>query len=247
MPASPNVDGVIDEPWRADLAARLNGPAHIDEIQGVPPEQARWRSPSDLSAVLYTGWDSKYFYFALDVSDDVHRTYTGQSDTWVGDGLIISIDAENDGGYGYRFTGKDLLLTLALTRKDEKRDDDEGEDEPSGEYRVRIKDDNSGAVYEVALPWEYLGIENPRPGFRFGFNVTVTDDDGDRAVKAISWTPGMILDRDRSMMIRGFTPALFGDVVLTGRQAGPAPLWTPPPPQRDDPFRIYRIRPSKEK
>jgi len=246
VPVPPDVDGLIDEPWRADLAARLGGPAHIDEIQGVPPELARWRSPSDLSAVLYTGWDSKYFYFAIDVSDDVHRTYTGQTDTWVGDGLIISIDAENDGGYGYRFTGKDLLLTLALTRKDERRDDD-GDDEPSGEYRVRIKDDNSGAVYEVALPWDYLGIEDPKPGFRFGFNVTVTDDDGDRAVKAISWTPGMILDRDRSMMIRGFTPALFGDVVLTGRQAGPAPLWTPPPPQRDDPFRVYRIRPSKEK
>ncbi|HUT36479.1 MAG TPA: PQQ-binding-like beta-propeller repeat protein [Planctomycetota bacterium] len=247
MLVPPNIDGAIDEPWRADLAARLNGPAYIDEVQGIPIPEARWRSPSDLSAVLYTGWDAKHFYFALDVSDDVHRTYTGQSDTWVGDGLIISVDCENDGGYGYRFTGKDLLLTLALTRKDERRDDDEGDDEPSGEYRVRLKDDNSGAIYEVAVPWDYLGIENPGPGLRFGFNITVTDDDGDRAVKAISWTPGMILDRDRMLMIRGFTPALFGDVLLTGQQAGPAPLWTPPPPARDDPLRVYRIRPSKEK
>lgn len=243
MPVPPNIDGAIDEPWRADLAARLDGPAHIGEVQGVPIAVARWRSPSDLSAVLYTGWDARHFYFALDVSDDVHRTYTGQTESWIGDGLIISIDCDNDGGYGYRFTGRDLLLTLALTRKDERRDD-EGEDEPSGEYRVRLKGDNSGAVYEVALPWDYLGIENPKPGLRFGFNVTVLDDDGDRAVKAISSSPGMILDRERTMLIRGFTPELFGKVLLTGPPPGPPPLWTPPPAARDEGTRLYRIRPS---
>jgi outer membrane protein assembly factor BamB/tetratricopeptide (TPR) repeat protein len=245
MASPPNIDGAPDEPWAADCAARLHGPAFIDEIQGVPISEARWRSPSDLSAVLYTGWDARHFYFAVDVSDDVHRTYTSQRDNWIGDGLIISIDAENDGGYGYRFAGKDLLLTLALTRKDERRDEDEG-DEPSGEYRVRIKDDNSGAIYEVAIPWEYLGIQDPRPGLRFGFNVTVTDDDGDRAVKAISWTPGMILDRDRGLMVRGFTPALFGDVLLTGPQAGPRPLWRPAS-ERGEQIRVRRIRPPKEK
>lgn len=246
MAVPPNIDGAIDEPWRADLAARLDSPTAIDEVQGIPASEARWRSPSDLSAVVYMGWDSRHFYFAVDVSDDVHRTYTSQGETWIGDGLIISVDCENDGGYGYRFTSKDLLLTLALTRKDERRDD-EGEDEPSGEYRVRLKEDNSGAVYEIALPWDYLGIEDPKPGLRFGFNVTVTDDDGDRAVKSVSLTPGMILDRDRALMVRGFTPAYFGDVVLTGRPAGPPPLWTPPASPRDDAVRVHRIRPSKER
>jgi len=244
MDVPPNINGAIDEPWRADLAARLDGPAHIHEIQGVNPAAARWRSPSDLSAVLYTGWDSRYFYFAVDVSDDVHRTYTSQGDSWIGDGLIISVDTDNDGGYGYRFTSRDLLLTLALTRKDERRDD-EGEDEPGGEYRVRLKEDSSGAVYEIAIPWDYLGIADPRPGLRFGFNVTVTDDDSDRATKAVSWTPGMVLDRDRMLMVRGFTPAHFGDVLLTGRPAGPPPLWQPPassPP--DGAVRVHRIRPS---
>ena len=81
---------------------------------------------------------------------------------------------------------------------------------------------------------------------RFGFNVTVTDDDGDRAVKAISWTPGMILDRDRGLMVRGFTPALFGDVLLTGPQAGPRPLWRPAS-ERGEQIRVRRIRPPKEK
>ena len=221
----PNIDGVIDEPWRPDQAAVLDGPAHIEEIQGRTAADSRWRSPSDLSAILYTGWDEKSFYFAIDVNDDIHRTYTSERDTWVGDGLIISIDCDNDGGYGYSFTGRDILLTLALTRKDERKDDQDERDTPKGRYRVRRKDDNSGTVYEIAIPWSYMKLPTPKPGFRFGFNVTITDDDGDRTTKALSWTPGMVLDRERSMMIRGFTPALFGDVRLDGptRRQGAGP------------------------
>jgi len=213
---APKIDGAIDEPWRRDQAACLNSPRHIDEIQGRPTAESRWKSPSDLSATLYSGWDEKHFYFAIDVNDDIHRTYTSERDTWVGDGLIISIDCDNDGGYGYSFTGRDILLTLALTRKDERKDDQDERDTPKGRYRVRRKDDNSGTVYEIAIPWSYMKLPTPKPGFRFGFNVTITDDDGDRTTKALSWTPGMMLDRERSMMIRGFTPALFGDVRLDG-------------------------------
>ena len=241
----PNIDGAIDEPWRRERAAYLDGPAHVQEIQGTPWRLARWRSPADLSAVLYTGWDSRYFYFAIDLSDDVHRTYTSYSDNWVGDGLIIAIDADNDGGFGYRFGSNDQLLTLALTRKDERRDNQD--EEPSGEYRVRLKEDNSGAVYEVAIPWSFLGISNPMPGLRFGFNVTITDDDSDRAVKALSWTPGMILDRDKMLMIRGFTPAYFGDVLLTGPDEGGTGLLEPHVAPRGKGVRVRRLRPRKEK
>jgi len=245
MPVPPNIDGAIDEPWRREDAAYLDGPAHVEEIQGTPWKLARWRSPADLSAVLYTGWDSRYFYFAIDLSDDVHRTYTSYSDNWVGDGLIIAIDADNDGGFGYRFGSNDQLLTLALTRKDERRDNQD--EEPSGEYRVRLKEDNSGAVYEVAIPWSFLGISNPRPGLRFGFNITITDDDSDRAVKALSWTPGMILDRDKMLMIRGFTPAYFGDILLTGPEAGGGALLEPHVAPRGKGVRVRRVYPRKEK
>ena len=74
----------------------------------------------------------------------------------------------------------------------------------------------------------------PKPGQRFGFNITVTDDDGDRAAKAVSWTPGMILDRERALMIRGFTPAWFGDVRLEDAGAPPRLLKPPAVRQPDD-------------
>ncbi|MFW6163366.1 MAG: sugar-binding protein, partial [Planctomycetota bacterium] len=230
----PSIDGAIDEPWRRDQAAHLDSPASIHEIQGRPVAESRWTSPSDLSARLYLGWDARHLYFAIDVTDDIHRTYTSMRDTWVGDGLIISIDCDNDGGFGYTFTGRDLLLTLALTRKDERRDDQDEDDSPKGAYRVRRKDDNSGTVYECAIPWEYMRMPAPRPGQRIGFNITVTDDDGDRAAKAVSWTPGMVLDRDRAMMIRGFTPAWFGDVLLEDAGAPPRLLKPPAVLQPDE-------------
>ena len=230
----PNIDGAIDEPWRPDQAAYLNSPLHIDEIQGVPVHESRWKSPADLSAVLYAGWDEKHFYFAIDVNDDIHRTYTSERETWAGDGLIISIDCDNDGGYGYTFTGRDLLLTLALTRKDERKDEQDEDDTPKGAYRVRRKDDNSGTVYECAIPWSYMKMPPPKPGQRFGFNITVTDDDGDRASKAVSWTPGMILDRERALMIRGFTPAWFGDLLLEDAGAPPKLLKPPSVLQPDE-------------
>ncbi|MFP4057881.1 MAG: PQQ-binding-like beta-propeller repeat protein [Candidatus Brocadiia bacterium] len=236
----PQVDGAINEAWRADRAAALDGPAHVDEVQARRPEETRWSSPSDLSATLYTGWDEQRFYFAVDVRDDIQRTYTSQGTTWVGDGLIICIDCDNDGGYGYSFDGRDILLTLALTHKDEQQDEDD--EEPSGEYRVRRKDDNSGTIYEVAIPWKYLDLA-PKPGLRFGFNISVIDDDGDHTAKALSWTPGMFLDRSRALMIRGFTPAYFGDVLLTGPEPGPRPVWTPEPKaQRPQRVWIRRLR-----
>ncbi|NQT88934.1 PQQ-binding-like beta-propeller repeat protein, partial [bacterium] len=239
----PNIDGAINESWRADHAIPLDGPAYVDAIQGYTTAQSRWASPSDLSGMLYTGWDDDYFYFAVDVKDDIHRSYTSRHESWVGDGLIISIDSENDGGYGYRFDGRDILLTLALTQKDEhQEDEDEDDDEPRGEYRVRRKDDNSGTVYEIAIPWKYLRLA-PRPGLKFGFNVTVTDDDGDHATKTLSWTPGMVLDRSRSLLIRGFLPAYFGDVHLTGSPRGPRPVSRPKPrARRDKNLWIRRIR-----
>ena len=236
----PLIDGAIDEPWHAEHAARLDNPAYIEEIQGVPLSEARWHSPGDLSAVLYTGWDARSFYFAVDVTDDIHRTYASHTETWIGDGLIISIDCDNDGGYGYSFNGRDLLLTLALTRKDDRKQDEDNES-PEGDYRVRRKDDNSGTVYEVSIPWNYLSME-PKAGMRFGFNVTVIDDDGDRAAKAVTWTPGLFLDRNHLLMTRGFTPAYFGKIELVGPPGSGSPLWSPatepemePEPEAEEP------------
>ncbi|HZN60418.1 MAG TPA: PQQ-binding-like beta-propeller repeat protein, partial [Planctomycetota bacterium] len=66
MRSAPAIDGDLGDAW--DVASRtvMASPRNIGTIPG--PGQARdWEGEEDLSAVLYTGWDDKYFYFALDV------------------------------------------------------------------------------------------------------------------------------------------------------------------------------------
>ena len=101
---------------------------------------------------------------------------------------------------------------------------DTGEDEePEGKYHVKIKPDESSVVYEAAFPWTYLKHIEPADGTRFGLNITVFDDDGGGTSKSVSWTPGMFLHRDKFRLVRGFSPELFGDIILKDTQPVPKP------------------------
>jgi len=85
----------------------------LRHIGGIPsPGQAPdvWVGEEDLSAVLYTGWDDQYFYFALDVEDSQIFPYDKGADFWKGDCLVIGIDPSGDGGYFQR--GDDQLRRL---------------------------------------------------------------------------------------------------------------------------------------
>jgi len=167
-----------------------------------------WKGEEDLSATLYTGWDDRYFYFAFDVDDNRIYPYDKNADYWRGDCLIIGLDPTGDGGLNHRHD--DQLLTLALTipnrnKKDKNRGED-GEEEdqkrkPKGRYAVKKKEDNSGVVYEVAIPWSTFGPEfeqgqAPSEGKRFGLSLVVTDDDsGQGATKMLSFTPCHLIPR----------------------------------------------------
>ena len=144
-----------------------------------------------------------------------HPTAARGRDHRLGDG----IESRNDGGEGAR--SDDVLLSLALTlpkKKDEEEEDPEKQEEeasekkPEGRYFVHRKEDKSGAIYEVAIPWALFAKNGaqvvpgqvPPKGFTFGLNVCLTDDDGDRAdvadpdsdgrrgaLKVLELTPGL--------------------------------------------------------
>jgi hypothetical protein len=181
--------------------------------------------------VLYMGWDNEHFYFAIDVQDNYLRPYDNDAEVWKGDCLLIALDCLNDGGYWVR--ADDQFVTLALHdpgQQGEEGEDDEEEEEkskPKGDYFVRRKDDNSGVIYEAAIPWRFFvdaGREmdpesGPEAGFTFGFNPVITDDDGGegKARKTLSWTQGIRLhsERERLMMDPGeIVPEYFGKIRL---------------------------------
>jgi len=209
----PRIDGRLCEDWRADRAARLDNPHDIERIQSPLSPPLFWRGPNDLSAAMYVAWDAKNLYLAVDVNDDIQTTHDFDAPEWKGDGLMVSIDPEGDGGY--RLHGRDTVFWLALTAKQKKPRDDENR--LGGEHGVKIKEDESGTIYELSVPWADVGIDQPRAGVRLGLNIMVFDDDGDANLKGVTWTPGLTQNKKRDMMGSRVAPALFGTVILRER------------------------------
>jgi outer membrane protein assembly factor BamB len=242
---APAIDGELEDGWSYAHRVRLASPRNIGAIP-APGRGRDWEGEEDLSAILYTGWDDQYFYFALDVEDDVLRAYDRDADEWKGDCLLIGLDPEGAGGFR---TNPDVkLMTLALTipkrqkpKNEEDPDDpnagedgeagDEDEDarnKPDGLFSVKKKDDNSGAVYEVALPWSSFSRRwaeggSPREGFSFGLSLLLTDDDsspyehrGSGATKTLSINPCHIIPRSQKQALvwKFLIPEFFPRVVL---------------------------------
>jgi hypothetical protein len=228
----PVIDGELNDAWDVPSRVRLNAPRHIGVVPG-PGELRDWDGEEDLSADVYLGWDDQYLYFCLDVSDDVLHPYDKDADTWKGDCLLIGLDPTNDGGYRQR--GNDQLMTLALTvpkrnkldknKKDGEKGEGEDEDEgrrPDGLFSVKKKEDDTGAIYEVALPWSTFtqGAADsapPQPGFTFGLSLLLTDDDtGQGATKTLSLNPCHLLPKSQksAWVWRFIIPEFFPKVTL---------------------------------
>ncbi len=224
----PNVDGELNENWNLTESRSLEDLRSINLIPSIGQDSDIWKGKEDLSGRLYTGWDDDYFYFAIDVRDNRIFPYDKEAKFWKGDCLIIGLDPEGDGGL-YQ-SGRDQLLTLALTLPNRKpRDEDEegedGEEEekrkPKGKYSVKKKDDNSGVIYEAAIPWDSFGPgldgRPPLARKRFGLSLVVTDDDtGQGATKMMSLKPCHLIPRDQisRSIWRHLIPKYFPTVVL---------------------------------
>jgi outer membrane protein assembly factor BamB/tetratricopeptide (TPR) repeat protein len=210
----PVIDGKLNESWNFTHRVEMKDLSSINQIPSPGQEDDVWKGREDLSATLYTGWDPTYFYFAMDVEDNQIYPYDKDAQYWRGDCLVIGIDPTGDGGMHHR--NGDQLLTLALTVPNRKADkdregeegdedeDEEDENKPDGIYTVKKKDDNSGVIYEVAIPWSLLQdfdneIPDIHPNKVFGLSLVVTDDDtGQGSTKMISSTPCHLLPREQS-------------------------------------------------
>ena len=231
----PVIDGRLEDSWSYAHRVLLTSPRNLNLIP-APGLSRQWEGEEDLSAILYTGWDESYFYFALDVEDDVLRAYDRDAENWKGDCLLIGLDPDGDGGY--RQGSDDQLMTLGLTiptrRKDATDQDpaeggeegdleesEEEDDQPQGLFSVKKKNDSSGAIYEVALPWTSFPLfkngSPPPVGFNFGLSLLLTDDDTGRgATKTLSINPCHLIPRkQRNIWIwRFMIPEFFPRVKL---------------------------------
>ncbi|MCH2581676.1 MAG: hypothetical protein MK133_10830, partial [Planctomycetes bacterium] len=237
LQSPPVIDGRLEDSWSYAHRVLLTAPRNLNLIP-APGLSRQWEGEEDLSAILYTGWDESYFYFALDVEDDILRAYDRDAENWKGDCLLIGLDPDGDGGY--RQGSDDQLMTLGLTipkrRKEAKEqeraegaqdagldeeNEEEDDDEPQGLFSVKKKPDSSGAIYEVALPWTSFPLfkngSSPPAGFNFGLSLLLTDDDTGRgATKTLSINPCPLIPRKpRNVWIwRFMIPEFFPRVRL---------------------------------
>lgn len=200
------VDGNLEE-W----AKRI--PVDLGENNRVGVEKSVWKGKGDLSARVYTLWDENYLYAGVEVEDDIFAyPHTGK-DLWANDALQIAFDPRNDAQgkdyygqddyeYGFSLTTNGPAVFRWLG----------GGGEPGAAQAVKfaVKRENGKTVYEIAWPWSALKPFNPASRRDMGFNLTVMDNDGDKAFNMgfhqhLQITEGIC---------NGKQPGLFRDLIL---------------------------------
>ena len=154
-------------------------------ISAVVQGRDQWSGPSDLSAAFQVMWAAEGLYLALSVNDDVLRSGPDGSNLWQGDGVELQFDRRlADDFADTRANDDDTQIGLSpddafqyvrgyrwLPLAGEARFDPPGAvTSTPGQYAV-----------EVLIPWLYFDLSAAElySGLRFGFNVSVNDNDSD--------------------------------------------------------------------
>jgi hypothetical protein len=153
----PVLDGDLNE-WTDAQLLLVNTPANI--LRGT----AAWGGPDQDAFFSYVMWDDQNLYVAAQVlSPTHHQTEIGPS-VWKGDTLWIYLDTRRD-----RST-VDAKLTLAQTPEGPQVWNWKVNSYLPG-AQLAWKQGEGFYVYEAALPWKSLGIDQVQPGHEMGLEL----------------------------------------------------------------------------
>jgi len=181
------------------------------------PEPYDWRGPDDLSAKVYTAWDSQNLYVAANVRDDnlvwgtspENASQMAFAHPW-GDALQIAIDPDN-GATDYSFE----IFTIAAGRVMLTNIEDyttryimpTGK-EISSEMKSVMKPVDGGVIYEIAIPWKMVQGFEPGSGRALGFQVQLMETDKNVYRGFMSWPPRQFFELTN--------PADLGEMWMVG-------------------------------
>jgi endo-1,4-beta-xylanase len=192
-------DGVLDD------AAWKKAPAAIIDETKVPSWQQfgthlngeELTGPNDCKAVWKAAYSDKYFYFMVDVTDDVFVSGTDVPDYNV-DTVELWMDGQNVGADAHE-KGVTSQIRLSAQLNSGAAGVQMGEaggawasvqltDDPEAKMAGKVTP--TGYVIEIGIPWasaeEWIGT----PAKTIGFDVQLNDNDGDGRVSILAWSGG---------------------------------------------------------
>jgi hypothetical protein len=153
----PVIDGDLGE-WTASQSLSANTAANI--LRGG----AGWGGPEEDAFIGHVMWDDQNLYVAAQVLSPAHRQAEIGPSVWKGDTLWIYLDTRRDR------SSVDAKLTLAQTPEGPQVWNWKVNSYLPG-AQLAWKQGEGSYVYEAALPWKSLGINQVQSGHEMGLEL----------------------------------------------------------------------------
>ncbi|MFA6959195.1 MAG: sugar-binding protein [Opitutaceae bacterium] len=165
---------------------RLATAQDVHELTFDPSIRA-WKGPQDLSVEARIGRDDKSVIFHFDVTDDRHVQTHPDAELWRGDSVQVAFYNPANGAHTLFDLGLRGNEAVAWCHKNT---------DLSWQGRwslpLEIRREATRTVYEIAVPFEYLGLpKEPAPGTPVRFAFLVNEDDGQGRVRWMNWRGGL--------------------------------------------------------
>jgi hypothetical protein len=172
LSAPPTIDGDLSE-WSTT--------AYKAE-ETVPYAGDNWTGVSDLSATFYLGWDANYLYIAISRTDDTIVQVSWGRYMYRGDDVEIQLDTDLAGDFHSAIMSSDDYQIGLSPGNFDSLESEAYRWYPryleswirSAIVKAVITDD--GYDLEAKIPWSVFDV-TPRDGTRFGFALSLSDND----------------------------------------------------------------------
>ena len=168
---------------------------------------------ADLSARACAAWSDDALWLSVEVRDERQDNENPDDTLWNGDSVQLAVDVDADAAEGAGYDDDDLEVSVALARGESRWFTHHGAGDG---VTAAVARDGDRTRYELRVPLDGLAAER---ALRASF--LVNDADGAGREGWLEWTAG--IGREKA-------PALFGDVVLVGRDSVPQADAGPPAP-----------------
>jgi len=172
LSAAPVIDGVLNE-WSSTT---------YRAEKTVPGAGSNWTGPSDLSATYYIGWDANALYIGVSRTDDAIIQISTGYNMYKGDDVEIHLDVDLPGDFSsVTMSADDFQMGLSAGNFGTLTEESylwfpRSLQRSLTTIDVKARSTTAGYDMEAKIPWSVFGI-NPEEGDRFGFALSLSDND----------------------------------------------------------------------